>query len=94
MHSPKYYADMQKKRVNRYPANRIPFLGIESAADADKATFKAYRYGYISLTSACERIARSNYLPAVTEEQFLNEYRICGYQRYAVEDDDDEEDRY
>ena len=86
------YAKMQKNRLYKYPIDRIPFLGNDTAADSDKATFKAYHEGVISLKSACERIAKANYLESVTETQFLNEYHICGYGRYQVQED--EEDSY
>lgn len=73
------YAKMQKNRLYKYPIDRIPFLGNDTAADADKATFKAYHDGIISIQDACARIAKANYIPKVTEEQFLSEYNIIGY---------------
>lgn len=81
MRTPIYEQMKQAKRAGKYPPDRICFLGTETAADSDKATFKAYQCGQIGLQTACKRIADANYLHEVTAEQFLNECRLLGYQR-------------
>ncbi len=82
MRTPIYLQVDQARRAQRFPANRIAFLGTETAAEADKATFKAFQYGNISVSTACKRIAETNLLEKVTEEQFLNECELLGYARH------------
>ncbi len=69
--------DEQAERQKRYPKDRIAF--IHSAAPYDAYTFQRYKEGRISLATARAEIARNNYLAEVTEEQFLNEFKQCGY---------------
>lgn len=81
MRIPIYQQDYQKKKAENYPKDRICFLGTDAAAESDKATFRAYQSGSISLSSACTRIAEANMLDEVTEEQFLKAAKMLGYQR-------------
>lgn len=81
MRIPIYQQDYQKKKAENYPKDRICFLGTDAAAEQDKATFRAYQSGYITLHAACERIAEANMLEEVTEEQFLKAAKMLGYQR-------------
>lgn len=69
--------DEQAERQRHYPKDRIAF--IHSAAPYDAYTFQRYKEKRISLTTARAEIARNNYLAEVTEEQFLNEFKLCGY---------------
>lgn len=69
-----------RKRMERCPKDRIAFLRTTYAADLDKKAFCDYLHGSISLKTMCERLASNNNLPYVTEEQALNELRICGYE--------------
>lgn len=67
----------QAERQKRYPKDRIAF--IHSAAQDDAYTFQRYKEKRITLDIARAEIARNNYLESVTEEQFLNEFKLCGY---------------
>ena len=76
-----HYTKLQEGRGGRFPSDRIPFLkGNERVANEDRHVFVLYKHGEISLAMACFRIANNNYLDNVTREQFLNEYKICGYE--------------
>lgn len=70
---------VQAERAALFPKDRIAFRHHPDSAMEDARIFLDYQKGRISLMLACLRIKHSNYLPEVTEEQFLNEYRICGY---------------
>lgn len=74
--------EMQKIREQLFPKDRIAFYNSQTAVREDIATFKYYAEGAITLQMACERIRKHNYLTRVTTEQFLNEYRICGYDKF------------
>lgn len=69
--------EKQAERQKNYPADRIAFT--PSAASFDCITFQKYKENRITLSQACKEIAANNFLESVTVEQFLNEYRICGY---------------
>lgn len=83
----------QKLRAAKFPKDRIAFVrGVEGIAYKDAAVFQRYKSGVTPLIIARLEIAKNNYLWDVTEEQFLNEYRICGYANtQAVEDNDGED---
>ena len=74
--------EMQEIREQSFPKDRIAFYNSQTAVSEDIATFKYYADGEITLQMACERIQKHNYLTRVTKEQFLNEYRICGYDKF------------
>lgn len=71
--------ELQRKRRARFPKDRIPFLSFASTIEADRATFRAYEDGKISILRACSNIANSNCLDEVTEEQFLKTCEGLGY---------------
>lgn len=72
----------QADRAQRWPKDRIAFLRHNAdAARMDVQTFRDYQQGYITLEKAMAQIQMNNYLPEVTREQFLNEYRICGWDK-------------
>lgn len=82
MRMPLYVQMEQSVRSAKYPKDRICFLNTDAAAEADKATFRAWQNGAISAQTACERIAVANALVTVTEEQFMNECKLLGYARH------------
>lgn len=69
----------QEARQAKFPPNRIAFYQSESVAAMDAAIFQRYKEKRITLTVARYSIASNNFLSEVTEEQFLNEFEICGY---------------
>ena len=71
----------QKVRVKKFPSDRIAFRSSVDSAKKDASTFKSFSSGHLPISMAVECIRKNNHLPYVTEEQFLNEYRICGYDR-------------
>lgn len=85
--------DSQKLRAAKFPKDRIAFMrGVESIATKDAAVFQRYKSGVTPLFLARLEIAKNNYLWDVTEEQFLNEFKLCGYaETQAVEDEDGED---
>lgn len=76
-----YVAYVQRQKQKKYPKDRIAFYGSCWAVKLDKHCFEKYLRKEISLKHACLQMAINNYLPVVTPEQFLNELRICGYER-------------
>lgn len=78
--------EMQKLRLQKYSKDRIPFMNTEYTASEDKTVFEQYRNKQISKESAMRRIARNNFLPYVTEEQFDNEFKFLGYEPYLESD--------
>ena len=79
------YKQVQSERFTKFPDDRIAFLPSESIAQKDASVFEMYSQGQISIGAAIEMIRKNNQLPVVTREQFLNEYRICGYDREFVQ---------
>lgn len=76
--------DVQKERSLIFPPDRIAFLkNFDYVARMDKATFEAYRKKQITITEACRQIASNNNLPEVSQEAFLNEFRMLGYAYYG-----------
>lgn len=75
----------QEARQKKYPPDRIAF--IPAAAMQDAATFQRYKEKKITLLQAMEEIAKHNFLKKITEEQFMNEYRIIGYANTKVVDE-------
>ena len=76
--------DVQKERSLIFPPDRIAFLSnIDYVARMDKATFEAYRNKQITITEACRQIASNNNLSEVSQEAFLNEFRMLGYAYYG-----------
>ena len=69
----------QAARQEKFPKNRIAFYPSENVASLDASIFQRYKEKRITLTVARNCIASNNFLEEVTEEQFMNEYRICGY---------------
>lgn len=70
----------QEARAIVFPDDRIAFMRLSwEAARQDVITFSDYANGNITIEKAMERIRLNNYLPSITKEQFLNEYRICGF---------------
>lgn len=82
MRIPTYELIAQKVRAAKYPKDRICFLSSEAAAIADQKTFKEFQSGMITLRAACIKIAETNHLEEVTEEQFMNECLLLGYARH------------
>lgn len=82
MRMPLYVQMEQSVRSAKYPKDRICFLNTDAAVEADKATFRLWQSGGISMKDACERIAVANALVEVTEEQFINECKLLGYARH------------
>ena len=81
--------DEQKIRATLFPRDRIAFVkGNFHKASEDAMTFWQYKIGKIPLIIARIRIADNNYLPEVTEEQFMNEYRLCGYEHLKISEDE------
>ena len=86
---PKTTMKVQADRQMKFPEDRIALLkGSETAADADKIVlndwFKHGRWRkgnayYAAKKKAMDAIAKNNYLDEVTEEQFDNLCRMCGY---------------
>lgn len=72
----------QEQRQALFPKDRIAF--VRSSVYEDVKVFDNYVRGYISIDTACRLIAEHNYLPEVTPEQFLNELRLCGWDRDYV----------
>lgn len=78
----------QEARQKKYPPDRIAF--IPAAAMQDAATFQRYKEKKITMLQAMDEIAKHNFLKRITEEQFMNEYEICGYKATkAVSEYDD-----
>lgn len=75
----------QEARQKKYPKDRIAF--IPAAAMQDATTFQRYKEKKITLFQAMEQIAKHNFLKKITEEQFMNEYRIIGYANTKVVDE-------
>lgn len=75
----------QEARQKKYPPDRIAF--IPAAAMQDAATFQKYKEKKLTLLQAMEQIAKHNFLKRITEEQFMNEYRIIGYANTKVVDE-------
>lgn len=71
--------DEQKARQNRFPHDRIAFYSSEGTAARDACIFQKYKERSISLGMAISSIASNNYLQNITEEQFMNELKLCGY---------------
>lgn len=67
----------QQQRQKLFPKDRVAF--VRSSVYEDIKTFENYNSGFISLEEACDDIAKHNYLPEITPDQFLNERRICGW---------------
>lgn len=67
----------QEARQKKYPKDRIAF--IHAAAVNDAAVFQRFKEHRMTLLQAMDQIARNNFLKEITEEQFMNEYTICGY---------------
>lgn len=65
-------------RMARYPHDRIAFT--KDGCYRDREAFNLYCNNAISLEELCKRLAYNNNLPSVTEEQALNELRLCGYE--------------
>lgn len=59
----------------------IDFKPNEWCAVEDRATFRDWAEGTISTREACKRIARTNALETVTENDFLLEAAWLGYSR-------------
>lgn len=72
---------IQAKRSLRFPEDRIAFRPGQTVAAADREVFQAYADRQITLKQAIFRMRNNNSLEEVTEEQFLNEFKICGYTR-------------
>ena len=72
---------IQAKRSLRFPEDRIAFRPGQTVASADREVFQAYADRRMSLKQAIFHIRMNNSLEEVTEEQFLNEFKICGYTR-------------
>ncbi len=71
--------EAQKARQERFPHDRIAFYTSESIAARDACIFQKYKERSISLGMAMSSIASNNYLQNITEEQFMNEFKLCGY---------------
>ena len=65
--------EMQLKRMERFPKNRIAFWNSNNAIQEDIKNFRLWTKGMINLDALCRYTARSNHLPKVTEEQMVNE---------------------
>lgn len=71
--------EMQLKRMERFPKNRIAFWNSNNAIQEDIKNFRLWTKGMINLDALCRYTARSNHLPKVTEEQMVNELKITGW---------------
>lgn len=80
----------QEARQKKYPKDRIAF--IHAAASNDAAVFQRFKDHRMTLLQAMDQIAKNNFLKSITEEQFMTEYRICGYT--ATQSAEDEYGRY
>ncbi len=59
---------------------RIAFENTKAAADRDQVTFKDYIEKRIGINKAREQITKNNHLDVkISESQFHNERRGCGY---------------
>lgn len=75
----------QEARQKKYPPDRIAF--IHAAAANDSTVFQRFKEHRMTLLQAMDQIAKNNFLKKITEEQFMNEYRICGYTATQVVDE-------
>lgn len=78
--------EIQEKRQESFPSDRIPFYRSATSAYKDQVTFLAYRNHEISKKTAILQIAENNFLYYVSEEQFDNEYHILGYDYFIPEE--------
>lgn len=69
----------QKKRMSKFPRNRIAFWNSNAAVQEDIKNFRLWTKGMLNLEALCRCTARSNHLPRVTEEQMVNELKITGW---------------
>lgn len=67
----------QKERALSFPKDRIPFYW--RAAAEDQRTFMAIIERRMTLSEGCAAIARANFLDYVSEDQLINEMKICGW---------------
>ena len=75
-------SEIQRIRMEKFPPDRIAFYSSVDSAQRDASTFRSFSTGHLPISIAIEWIRRNNHLPYVTERQFLNEYRICGYDKF------------
>lgn len=90
----------QAQRLERCPANKIPWYSSETAALNDRYVMKRYMKnykngGFKEIIRACRDIEKNNYLPAdsIAPERFLLAAKDLGYDpyKYSEDDEDDEE---
>ena len=77
--------EIQEKRIEKFPEDRIPFYSGGTAAQEDRKNMMSYQRGEIGIQRLCRLIEKSNFLPedSVSPEMMRNELRQIGYARVS-----------
>lgn len=88
-YSDDHIRQIQARRAKLFPPDRIAFMSLNwERAHTDVSIFKSYAKKEIPLQIAIAAMERNNYV-SITEEQFLNEFRLLGYDRFRKGKDDE-----